>query len=225
MVEILIVEDDKNMQIYMDKLLKNQGYGIHLASNGKEALKILEYEHIDLIVLDIMMPEMDGYTLASELRENKWTTPILMVTAMQSIQDKVKGFVVGTDDYMTKPIDDVEFCLRIKALLRRSNIVQENKIQIGSVIADYDSLTVKRGSDIITLPPKEFYLLFKLMSYPNKIFTRLQLMDEIWGMSSDSYDNTVTVHVNRLRKKFKNYPDFEIITVKGLGYKLVYHED
>ena len=205
----------------MNAVLKSNGYLPHLATDGKEALDILDKQHIDLMIVDIMMPNIDGYELTKQLRDCNYMLPILMVTAKQLPEDKRKGFLVGTDDYMTKPVDEVEMLLRIKALLRRAQIVNDHKIAMGDVILDYDSLTVRRNDEIQMLPPKEFYLLYKLLSYPSKIFTRIELMDEIWGLEADSVDNTVNVHINRLRKRFENYPEFEIITVRGLGYKAV----
>ncbi|WP_324824457.1 response regulator transcription factor [Sinanaerobacter sp. ZZT-01] len=221
MFNILVVEDDKNTGKLMETVLSANGFHPILASDGIEALKILDIQHVDLIILDIMMPRMDGYELTQQLRNSNYTLPILMVTAKQLPVDKKKGFIVGTDDYMTKPIDDEEMILRIKALLRRAKIVNEHKIIIGEVTLDYDSLSVSRKDKRHTLPQKEFYLLYKLLSYPNKIFTRIQLMDEIWGIDSDSTDYTVNVHINRLRKRFEDYPEFEIQTIRGLGYKAV----
>jgi DNA-binding response OmpR family regulator len=180
----------------------------------------MDTHHVDVIVLDIMMPGMDGYALTSELRAAGNAIPILMVTAKQLPADKKRGFLAGTDDYMTKPVDTEEMLLRIKALLRRSRIVSERKL-IGELELDYDALTVSRGEERQTLPQKEFYLLYKLLSYPDKIFTRIQLMDEIWGMESESGDTTVNVHINRLRRRFERYPEFELVSVRGLGYKAV----
>lgn len=221
MFNILVAEDDKNARKLMQAVLKRAGYNVFTAENGVDALKRMDMQQIDLIVLDIMMPEMDGYELTRELREGSCTTPILMVTAKQLPVDKRKGFLVGTDDYMTKPVDTEEMLLRIKALLRRSRIVNEHKLTIGEVVLDYDAQTVVRDGEKQTLPQKEFYLLYKLLSYPDRIFTRIQLMDEIWGMESESTDLTVNVHINRLRKRFENYPEFEIVSVRGLGYKAV----
>jgi two-component system OmpR family response regulator len=178
---------------------------------------------VDLVILDIMMPGMDGYEFTRQLRATDYTLPILMVTAKLLPEDKRKGFIVGTDDYMTKPVDEEEMILRIRALLRRAQIVNERRITIADVCLDYDSLTVSRGDESQTLPRKEFYLLYKLLSYPGKIFTRIQLMDEIWGMESQSDDNTINVHINRLRKRFEDYPEFTIETIRGLGYKAVKH--
>jgi DNA-binding response OmpR family regulator len=221
MFHILVVEDDTNARKLMKAVLERAEYSVLTAVNGEDALSLLDSNHIDLILLDIMMPGMDGYTLASELRAAGNTIPILMVTAKQLPADKRRGFLSGTDDYMTKPVDTEEMLLRIKALLRRSRIVSERRLTIGNVVLDYDALTVSRGEDHQTLPQKEFYLLYKLLSYPDKIFTRIQLMDEIWGMESESGDTTINVHVNRLRRRFECYPEFELVSVRGLGYKAV----
>ena len=223
MFQILIAEDDKNTRKLMEAVLKNNGFNPVSASDGEEALRLLDTHHIDLAVLDIMMPGMDGYELTRQLRSMDSNLPILMVTAKQLPEDKRKGFIVGTDDYMTKPVDEEEMVLRIRALLRRARIASERKIIIGDVTLDYDSLSVTRGENSQTLPRKEFYLLYKLLSYPGKIFTRIQLMDEIWGIESESDDNTINVHINRLRKRFEHYPEFSIETIRGLGYKAVKH--
>ena len=221
MFHILVVDDDKNTRMFLRALLENAKYTVSVAKNGVEALEVLEKEHIDLAVLDIMMPKMDGYELTETLRESGNNLPILMVSAKQLPADKHKGFSVGTDDYITKPIDDEEFLYRIKALLRRAKIESERKILIGEVTLDYDSLTVTRKGEVQELPQKEFLLLYKLLSFPGKIFTRIQLMDEIWGQESDTGWETVTVHIGRLRKRFEDYPEFEIESVRGLGYKAV----
>ena len=221
MFQILVVEDDTNARKLMKAVLQRAEYSVLTAENGEDALQQLDTNHVDLILLDIMMPGMDGYALTNELRTAGSTIPILMVTAKQLPADKRKGFLAGTDDYMTKPVDTEEMLLRIKALLRRSRIISERKLTIGAVELDYDALTVTRGDDHQTLPQKEFYLLYKLLSYPDKIFTRIQLMDEIWGMESESGDTTVNVHINRLRRRFECYEEFELISVRGLGYKAV----
>lgn len=221
MFQILVAEDDKNTRKLMEAVLKANGFSPVLAKDGQEALELLDTHHIDLAILDIMMPGMDGYELTGQLRSTNYSLPILMVTAKQLPEDKRRGFIVGTDDYMTKPVDEEEMVLRIRALLRRAQIASEGRITVGDVILDYDSLSVTRGNESQTLPRKEFYLLYKLLSYPGKIFTRIQLMDEIWGMESESDDNTINVHVNRLRKRFEHYPEFTIETIRGLGYKAV----
>ncbi len=221
MFQILVVEDDKNTARLMQAVLKHAGYEALHAENGVAALELMDTQHIDLIILDIMMPEMDGYEFTQQLRSCKINTPILMVTAKQLPEDKCKGFIVGTDDYMVKPVNEEEMLLRIKALLRRAQIVNERKLHIGKVTLDYDALTVTREKESQTLPQKEFYLLYKLLSYPDKIFTRIQLMDEIWGMESETVDTTVNVHITRLRKRFESYTEFEIVAIRGIGYKAV----
>ena len=221
MFHILVVDDDKNTRRLMQAVLESDGYTVTTACDGEEALAVLDREHVDLAVLDIMMPNMDGYEFTRTLREANNELPILMVSAKQLSEDRKRGFLVGTDDYMTKPVDTDEMLLRIKALLRRAKIVSERKIEVGNVVLDYDSMTVTRGSERQELPQKEFLLLYKLLSYPGKIFTRIQLMDEIWGMDSDTGWETVTVHIGRLRKRFEHYGEFEIVSVRGLGYKAV----
>ena len=221
MFNILIVEDDANTRKLMNAIIKQAGYITFTAKDGREALKLLDTEHIDLVVLDVMMPNMDGYEFTSNLRECNFQLPILMISAKQLPEDKKKGFLVGTDDYMTKPVDEEEMLLRIKALLRRAQIVNERKLEFGNITLNYDELTVTKNGDKQVLPQKEFYLLFKLLSYPNKIFTRSQLMDEIWGVDSETTNATLNVHINRLRKRFENYSEFELVAVRGLGYKAV----
>ncbi|KUO73098.1 MAG: two-component system response regulator [Clostridia bacterium BRH_c25] len=219
MFNILVVEDDKNLRKLMTAVLKQNGYDVLNAEDGVTALDIINISHVDLVISDIMMPNMDGYTLTDELRQLNNNLPILMVTAKETFEDKKKGFFVGTDDYMVKPIDMDEMILRVAALLRRSRIVNEHRLIIGDVELDYDALTVSRNGNSILLPKKEFFLLFKLLSYPKQIFTRQQLMDEIWGMDAETDERTVDVHIKRLREKFADFPEFDIITVRGLGYK------
>ena len=222
MFNIMIVEDDANQRRLMQMVLEQYGYSVIMAVDGLDALEQLDKKHVDLIILDIMMPRMDGFELTETLRQSGCNIPILMVTAKQSPIDKRKGFIIGTDDYMVKPIDEEEMVLRVGALLRRSKIVSERKLSVGSTTLHYDSLTVDASDVTNELPQKEFLLLFKLLSYPGKIFTRRQLMDEIWDMESESDERTVDVHISRLRDRYRDNPDFEIITVRGLGYKAVY---
>lgn len=222
MFNIMVVEDDNNTRKLMCTVLEQYGYSTYPAIDGIDGLEILDKKHIDLIVLDIMMPRMDGFEFTETLRQSGCNIPILMVSAKQSPVDKRKGFIIGTDDYMTKPIDEEEMVLRVGALLRRSKIASERKLSIGSTMLAYDSFSVNVNGEIMELPQKEFLLLFKLLSYPNKIFTRRQLMDEIWDMDSESDERTVDVHISRLRERYRQNPDFEIITVRGLGYKAVY---
>jgi DNA-binding response OmpR family regulator len=221
MFHILVVDDDKNTRLLFRAELESAGYTVVTATDGREALAVMDREHVDLVVLDIMMPNMDGYEFTRLLRESQNNLPILMVSAKQLPADKHKGFIVGTDDYITKPIDGEEMLYRIKALLRRAKIVNERKIHIGDIVLDYDSMTVSRAGEVCELPQKEFLLLYKLLSYPGKIFTRIQLMDEIWGAESNTGWETVTVHIGRLRKRFEGWREFEIESVRGLGYKAV----
>lgn len=221
MFHILVVDDDKNTRLLFKAVLQAENYTVFTADNGETALEIMEREHIDLVVLDVMMPKMDGYEFTRALRESNNNLPILMVSAKQLPADRKQGFLVGTDDYMTKPIDEEEMLLRIRALLRRARIVSERRIVLGKVTLDYDSFTVSREGESIELPQKEFQLLYKLLSYPGKIFTRIQLMDEIWGAESETGWETVTVHIGRLRKRFEDWDEFEIQSVRGLGYKAV----
>lgn len=221
MFNILVVDDDKNTRLLFRAVLEAENYTVITAANGEEALAAMDTGHVDLVVLDVMMPKMDGYAFTKVLRENDNNLPILMVSAKQLPADKQKGFLVGTDDYMTKPVDETEMLLRIKALLRRAKIVNDRKIVIGDVVLDYDCLSVSKNGQVQELPQKEFLLLYKLLSYPGKIFTRIQLMDEIWGADTDTGWETVTVHIGRLRKRFEGYEEFSIESVRGLGYKAV----
>ena len=221
MFNILVVEDDAGTRKLLCALLKSDGYNVLSAQDGAEALEVLDKNHVDLLVIDVMMPRMDGYTLTEQLRGGGSTLPMLMLSAKDGASDVRHGFVVGIDDYMKKPFDVEELLLRIRALLRRAKIATEKKIVAGSVTLDYDSLTVTTDKGRETLPQKEFLLLFKLLSYPDVVFTRLQLMDEIWGMDAESDEHTVNVHINRLRTRFAHCDDFEIVTVRGLGYKAV----
>ncbi len=219
MFQILIVDDNDSIRNLMKTYLVREGYNVLSATDGLEALDILDKEHIDLMIADIMMPNMDGFTLTKELRDANYNFPILMVTAKESFEDKKTGFQVGTDDYMVKPIDFDEMLLRVSALLRRAKISNDHRIIIGDIVLDYDLLTVKTTSEEVLLPKKEFLILFKLLSYPKKIFTRQDLMDEIWGMDNETDIRTVDVHIKRLREKFDEIEEFKIITVRGLGYK------
>lgn len=219
MINVLIVEDDKSLRRLMEVFLKQNGYEVYLAEDGEKAIEIFEDKHIDLVICDIMMPKVNGYELVKDLRNSNYELPILMVTAKETIEDKRKGFLVGVDDYMVKPIDLDEMLLRINALLRRSRISNEHKLIIGDVVLNYNTLTITKGSKVIELAKKEFYLLFKLLSYPKQIFTRNQLMEEIWGMDIESDERTVDVHIKRIREKLNDFNEFKIVTVRGLGYK------
>jgi two-component system, OmpR family, response regulator len=219
MVNILLVDDNEKIRKLMEIYLKQEGYHVLQAENGEKALEVLADTNADLIIADIMMPEMDGYELTKELRDAGFNMPILMVTAKDTFTDKKTGFGLGADDYMTKPVDMEELVLRVKALLRRSKISSDKQIKIGHIILDFDSLEVRMLSETTILPKKEFYLLYKLLSYPKRIFTRQELMDDIWGLESEADERTVDVHIKRLREKFADYSEFEIVTIRGLGYK------
>lgn len=221
MFQILVVDDNKNTRQLMRAVLEEENYKVFTAEDGQDALDLMENQHNDLVLLDIMMPNMDGYEFTKILREMKNDLPILMVSAKQLPIDRKQGFIAGTDDYMIKPVDEEEMLLRIKALLRRAKIATEREINIGEVTLDYDKLMVSRLDEVHTLPQKEFQLLYMLLSYPGKIYTRIQLMDEIWGVDSDTGWETVTVHVARLRKRFGEWPEFDIESVRGLGYRAV----
>ncbi len=221
MINILIVDDDKNIRKLMCAVLERSGYNVYTASDGKEALELTDNVKINLAVVDVMMPNMDGYEFTRTLRTLNDELPVLMVSAKQLSEDRKKGFLAGIDDYMVKPVDLEEFLLHVKALLRRAKINDEKKIVIGSVVVDSESFTVTKDGLVQELPQKEFQLLYKLLSYPNKIFTRIQIMDEIWGMDCDTGWETVTVHIARLRKRFEGWKEFEIQSVRGLGYKAV----
>ena len=223
MVRILVVEDDKSTRLLIGAVLKRAGFEPLMARDGNEALDVLDCERVDLLITDVMMPGLDGFELTRQLRDAGYDLPILMMTAKSQPVDRRQGFIVGTDDYIVKPVDAQELVLRVRALLRRANIAAERKIAIGEVTLDYDALTVARDGEVCQLPPKEFYLLYKLLSYPDHTFTRLQLLDEVWGMDSESDAATVSVHVNRLRTRFAAWPEFEIVTVRGIGYKGVRH--
>ena len=221
MFSILVVEDNTDLLEMFCETLNVNGFNTYGAKDGIEALDVLYEQSIDLVVADIMMPNLDGYGLVKEIRSSKNNVPILMVTAKSEYDSMQKAFNFGADDYMIKPINVKELVLRVNALLRRAKINAEKKIIIGTTSLDYETMTVLSNGEEFILPLKEFNLLFKLLSYVGKIFTRHQLMDEIWGMDTDTDDRTVNTHINRLRDKFKNSPDFEIVTIRGLGYKAV----
>ena len=222
MFQILVVEDDASLRRLMSAALKQHGYQPFTANDGVEALDVLDQQNIDLIISDVMMPNMDGYELVRQLRQADFQLPILLVTAKDSFDDKQAGFMAGTDDYMVKPIDINEMILRVGALLRRAKLASEHSLTVGSCVLDYDAQTVSIGGQPAqTIPQMEFKLLFKLLSSPNKIFTRRQLLDELWGMDKDVDERTVDVHIKRLRERYGSCEDFQIVTVRGLGYKAV----
>lgn len=222
MFQILVVEDDHNLRKLMSAALKQNGYEPFTANDGLDALDVLDRTNIDLIISDVMMPNMDGYELTRQLRLAEYNMPILLVTAKESFHDKQVGFDAGIDDYMVKPIDINEMLLRVGALLRRAKLVSEHSMTVGSCKLDYDAMSVSfDGKTAETIPQMEFKLLFKLLSNPNKIFTRRELLDELWGMDKDVDERTVDVHIKRLRERYGQTTDFTIITVRGLGYKAI----
>ncbi len=221
MMRILIAEDDVELRQLFYRVLTKNGYTAVCVSNGQEALDVLDREYIDLIISDIMMPVMDGYELVSSLRDAGISIPVLMITAKDAFDDMRHGFQSGTDDYMVKPVNVNEMVLRVEALLRRARMVSERRQVIGDTVLEYDSMSVVSGGVSMSLPQKEFMVLYKLTSYPGRIFTRQQLMDDIWGVDTETDPHTVDVHIGRLRERFRNNPDFEIVTMRGVGYKAV----
>ena len=221
MFRILIVEDDTELRQLFQKVLTKHGYSVLGAGDGSEALSVLDREYVDLIISDIMMPEMDGYELVRVLRESGSKIPVLMITAKEAFDDMRLGFFSGTDDYMVKPVNVNEMVLRVGALLRRAQMINDRRLSIGGTEMEYDSLQLSFGKEKQVLPQKEFLLLYKLLSYPGKIFTRQQIMDEIWGYDSETDAHTVDVHIGRLRERLRENPDLMIETIRGVGYKVV----
>ena len=221
MLKILIAEDDQELRQLFSHVLNRHGYTVTGVSNGQEALDAMDADFYDMIISDIMMPVMDGYALVRQLRDVGNTTPVLMITAKDAFDDMRQGFLSGTDDYMVKPVNVNEMVLRVGALLRRSQMINERRQIIGSTVLECDSLTVKTEKESFVLPQKEFMLLYKMASFPGRIFTRQQLMDDIWGYDSDSDTHTVDVHIGRLRDRFRENGDFKIVTIRGVGYKVV----
>lgn len=221
MTTVLVVEDDDNIARLYETVLKKAFFNVSVADNGVTAFNCLEENYIDVIVTDVMMPEMDGFEFVEALRDTGYDMPVLMITAKDTFEDKKKGFRIGIDDYMVKPIDVDEMVLRIEALLRRAKIAHSEKLVVGSTELDHVELSITYDGKTVMPPNKEFLLLYKLLSYPNKIFTRHQLMDEVWGVDTDSEERTVDVHIKRLRQKLSDSKDFQIVTIRGLGYKVV----
>ena len=220
MFKILIAEDDSELRQLFQHVLTKNGYAVTGVSNGEEALSAVEASYFDLIISDIMMPKMDGYELVRALREAGMTTPVMMITAKDAFDDMRLGFLSGSDYYMVKPVNVNEMVLRVGALLRRAQMANERRQVIGSTVMECDSLSVHTGKETMTLPQKEFMLLYKMVSFPGRIFTRQQLMDDIWGYS-EADTHTVDVHIGRLRERFRDNTDFKIVTMRGVGYKVV----
>jgi len=224
MASILLVEDDTDLNEMIRTVLDNNGFNVFAVGNGETALDALDQQHIDLIITDVMMPGMNGFSLLSEIRQANILTPVLIITVKGSYEDKKRGFSIGVDDYMVKPIDIKELVLRVTALLRRAKIAYERQLHIADVTLDANTLTVTRGQETQTLTPKEFFLLFKLCSYPGRVFTRFEIMSEIWGYDSESDEKTINVHISKLRSRFEGWPEFDIQTIRGLGYKAIVKE-
>ncbi len=221
MNRILVIEDEPNLIRLYERVLSDHHFEVVTAENGEQGLTKLEAVHVDLVITDIMMPDMDGFLFTQLLRQSGYDLPILMITAKASFNDKKRGFRLGADDYMVKPINLEEMLLRVEALLRRAKIAHEEELTVGQTTLNRQELTLRRKEEVLLLRNKEFQLLYKLLSYPNKIFTRQQLMDEIWGLDNPSDERTVDVHIKRLREKLQSNPDFAITTIRGLGYKAV----
>lgn len=221
MLKILIVEDDKELRLLFQRVLTKNGYAVRGVANGQEALDALDLEYVDLIISDVMMPVMDGYELVSSLREAGITIPVLMITAKDAFDDMRLGFLSGSDDYMVKPVNVNEMVLRVGALLRRAQMINERRQSIGDTVLEYDQMSVTSGGESTVLPQKEFMLLYKMTASPGRIFTRQQIMDDIWGVGSETDPHTVDVHIGRLRDRFRGNADFEIVTMRGVGYKVV----
>lgn len=221
MFVVMVVEDDPHARKLICAVLERGGYSALPACDGQEALDLLDCKHVDLMIVDLMMPRVGGYELVKTLRDAGYDLPILIATAREALEDKCHGLRLGADDYMVKPLSEEELLLRVAALLRRAKIATERKITVGSTTLDYDAFTVTEGDTVHSLPQKEFLLLFTLLSYPDKIFTRRRIMDELWDMASETDERTVDVHINRLRDRFRASQDFEIVTIRGLGYKAV----
>ncbi len=221
MLKILIAEDDRELRLLFSHVLIKHGYTVKGVSNGREALDAMDTDYYDMIISDIMMPVMDGYEFVRSLRDAGNITPVMMITAKDAFDDMRMGFLSGTDDYMVKPINVNEMVLRIGALLRRAQMINDRRLVIGNTVLECDSLTVTTEDETFVLPQKEFMLLYKMASFPGKIFTRYQFMDEIWGYSSESDTHTVDVHIGRLRERFRDSKDFKIVTMRGVGYKVV----
>lgn len=221
MFRILIAEDDRELRQLFQHVLTKNGYTVDGVSNGEEALTAMETGYYDMIISDIMMPKMDGYSLVRAIRDAGNSVPILIITAKDAFDDMRQGFLSGSDDYMVKPINVNEMVLRVGALLRRAQMISERRQVIGNTVLECDSLTVRSNGEVTVLPQKEFMLLYKMASFPGRIFTRQQLMDDIWGYDSDTDTHTVDVHIGRLRERFRDNEDFKIVTLRGVGYKIM----
>ncbi|MCY9666174.1 response regulator transcription factor [Paenibacillus alginolyticus] len=220
MAPIMIVDDDPYIRELVRVFMLKEGFDVIEASDGADALKQLETVQVDMVIMDIMMPNVDGWELCKELREH-YDIPLLMLTAKGETSQKVKGFELGTDDYLVKPFEPVELAMRVKALLKRYKIASSQTVQVGDLSMNRKTYEVTVGSESVTLPLKEFELLYKLASYPGKTFSRDQLIEQIWGFDYEGNERTVDVHINRLRERFpEERHAFRIATIRGLGYRM-----
>ena len=225
MFQILIADSDRSYRRRLYQLLRREGYSVLQASGGEDVLKVLETSYIDFIILGDNLTDLNAYDLMGQLRDTYSEMPLMVLTERKDRASLRKSYLPGVDEYLPKNVDDEELLLRIRAVLRRAGRNYDKKLRIGEVVLDCDSLSVTRKGDRQTLPRKEFWLLYKLLSYPDKIFTRTQLMDEIWGLTTETSQSTLNVHVNRLRNKFRKYPEFDLKAVRGIGYKAEVHVD
>ena len=225
MFQILIADSDRSYRRRLYQLLRREGYSVLQASGGEDVLKVLETSYIDFIILGDNLTDLNAYDLMGQLRDTYSEMPLMVLTERKDRESLRKSYMAGVDEYLPKNVDDEELLLRIRAVLRRAGRNYDKKLRIGEVVLDCDSLSVTRKGDRQTLPRKEFWLLYKLLSYPDKIFTRTQLMDEIWWLTTETSQSTLNVHVNRLRNKFRKYPEFDLKAVRGIGYKAEVHVD
>ena len=225
MFQILIADSDRSYRRRLYQLLRREGYSVLQASGGEDVLKVLETSYIDFIILGDNLTDLNAYDLMGQLRDTYSEMPLMVLTERKDRESLRKSYMAGVDEYLPKNVDDEELLLRIRAVFRRAGRNYDKKLRIGEVVLDCDSLSVTRKGDRQTLPRKEFWLLYKLLSYPDKIFTRTQLMDEIWGLTTETSQSTLNVHVNRLRNKFRKYPEFDLKAVRGIGYKAEVHVD
>ena len=225
MFQILIADSDRSYRRRLYQLLRLEGYSVLQASGGEDVLKVLETSYIDFIILGDNLTDLNAYDLMGQLRDTYSEMPLMVLTERKDRESLRKSYMAGVDEYLPKNVDDEELLLSIRAVLRRAGRNYDKKLRIGEVVLDCDSLSVTRKGDRQTLPRKEFWLLYKLLSYPDKIFTRTQLMDEIWGLTTETSQSTLNVHVNRLRNKFRKYPEFDLKAVRGIGYKAEVHVD
>lgn len=219
MINLLLVEDDRNIQKLMTIWLKKEGFNVYTSDNGIDAIDLLLRQKIHLLLADIMMPQMNGIELLEYMRQNGISVPVIMTTARESIEDKKACFKLGADDYLVKPIDREELILRIRAVLKRCNVIDENVLSIGSVRLDKKRLEVSSDELCVPLTKKEFDLLFFLLSFPDKVFTKNELLDEFWGYDTESFTDTIKVHINRIRTKIEPFEEIGIQTIRGVGYK------